>query len=373
MESSLKILHLEDSQDDHELVRLAMRSDGLAFELSRVENKQDFESALTVGGFDIILCDYEIPGYGGLAAMDLAQKKCPDIPFLFVSGFLGEEKATESLKLGATDCVLKDKLSRLAPSINRALREADERRQRREAEVALVRKVAELGSSNDELQQFAFITSHHLQEPLRTTIAYAGRLASHLDGNLDAESKEYLDYIVAGASQMKELVQAITVYQDLSRQQPRKEAVQPDRLVGEIIAEFQERVRKTQANIEFSAMPGLNANESLIKLLFYHLIDNSLKFCSQEKPQIQINARDQGEYILFSVADNGIGMDCQIGNRIFDIFQRLHHQDEYPGVGIGLAICRKIVALYNGKIWVASKPDAGATFYFSLPKDVCML
>lgn len=366
MESPLRILHLEDNADDAELVRMALTAEGLSYDITHVATRKKYLSALQTGKYDIVLGDYDLPGYDGLAALKDALNHLPNTPFIFVSGFLGEEKAIEALKQGATDYVLKDKLSRLAPSMRRALREAEERRQRRQAEAALVRKVAELERSNVEFRQCTLVGSDHLRRPLDEIVTQAIELNELLEGKLDEQSDKLLDDIVDNAGKIQKMLLAVNRKVKIGEQDPYPEEVALEKVLSDVILEYDNAIRELDAMVEFDTMPSLRANRFLLHELFVNLIDNALKFRTDTPPHIQINVRKQEGYYLFSVADNGIGVASQDANRIFEMFERVH-SGRYPGVGSGLAICKQIVTLYRGKIWVASHSGQGATFYFSLP------
>ncbi len=235
---------------------------------------------------------------------------------------------------------------------------------------SLERRAAELFASNTELERFAYIASHDLQEPLRMVSSFMGLLEEGLDGQLDAANKQYLHFAVDGAERMKKLIQDLLLY---SRVGANKEEFVPTDL-NEVMAYttrvLEEDITKNGAILTVNPMPVIKANKSLITQLFVNLVNNALKYHAGKKPEIKVGyTEEQGNYIFY-VKDNGIGIDPKFFDKIFIIFQRLHSKTEYSGTGIGLAICKKIVDTHKGKIWVASEKGKGSTFYFSIPKHI---
>jgi len=240
-------------------------------------------------------------------------------------------------------------------------------RQRRRMEKKLKQTMAELKRSNDELQQFAYVASHDLQEPLRMVASYVQLLAKRYKGKLDQDADDFIDYAVDGAIRMQGLINDLLAY---SRVGTRGRPFEPTDLVeifDRAVANLQAAVVETDAQVDHGPLPTLAIDRVQFTQLFQNLIGNALKFHNDKSPRIHVAAEQKnGEYIL-SVRDNGIGIDQEYAGRIFMIFQRLHNHTEYKGSGIGLAICKKIVERHGGRIWVESNPGQGATFYFTVP------
>lgn len=238
---------------------------------------------------------------------------------------------------------------------------------RRSAEEQLSRQAAELSRSNVELQQFAYVASHDLQEPLRMVASYLELLARRYRGKLDAEADEFINYAVDGATRMKALIGDLLMYSRVGREELHPEPVNMEEVLARTLVNLKMIIEETGAEITHSALPILGGDRSQLVQLFQNLIANALKFRSDATPQIHINAieTDAADW-LFSVRDNGIGMEMQYADRIFIIFQRLHSRAEFPGTGIGLAVCKKIVERHGGRIWVESEPGVGTTFFFTL-------
>ena len=235
------------------------------------------------------------------------------------------------------------------------------------AEEALLRRTAELARSNKDLEQFAYVASHDLQEPLRMVSSYTQLLARRYRGQLDAAASEFIAYAVDGANRMQKLIDDLLAY---SRVGTRAKAFQP----ADCTAVFDRALANLKAAIETSGtvvthgpLPAVVHDNLLLVQLFQNLIGNAIKFHVEKPPRIHVSAEQKGEEWVFAVRDNGIGIDPQYAERIFTIFQRLHTGDEYPGTGIGLAICKKIVERRGGRIWVESQPGTGSTFYFTIP------
>jgi signal transduction histidine kinase len=231
-------------------------------------------------------------------------------------------------------------------------------------------KSEELIRSNNELSQYAYVASHDLQEPLRTITNFVGLLEEKYATSMDADTKTYIRFVVRGANTMKNLINHLLDFSRIGRNVSFAR-VDTDKVLRELLDNMEEAIRESKAEIDFSVMPVLNANEIEIKQLFQNLISNAIKFRKKDTPlKIEIKVNEKPNEWLFSVKDNGIGMEEKSYDKIFIIFQRLHNASEYPGTGIGLATCKKIVSLHGGRLWVESKPDEGSTFFFTISKSL---
>jgi hypothetical protein len=240
-------------------------------------------------------------------------------------------------------------------------------RQRRRMEKKLKRIMAELKRSNDELQQFAYVASHDLQEPLRMVASYVQLLARRYKGKLDSDADEFIDYAVDGATRMQGLINDLLAYSRVGTRGRPFEMTDLTGIFDRAVANLQAAVVETRARIDHDPLPAMMIDRVQFTQLFQNLIGNAIKFHGDQSPRIHVGARKKGEEYIISVSDNGIGIDPEYAERIFMIFQRLHNRTEYQGTGIGLAICKKIVERHGGRIWVESKPGQGATFSFSIP------
>ncbi len=236
-------------------------------------------------------------------------------------------------------------------------------------EEELARRTAELQRSNAELERFAYVASHDLQEPLRTITSYVQLLARRYQGKLDDDADELIHYAVEGANRMRQLIQGLLAY---ARVQTRGDVFEPvplEEILAEALDGLQLAIEESGATVTHGPLPVVTADPSQIGQVFSNLIANALKFRSAEPPAIEIRAERQRDDWVFSIRDHGIGIDPQFFDRIFIVFQRLHGMAEYPGTGLGLALCKRIVERHGGRIWVESRPGHGSTFSFTLPAD----
>ena len=501
----VRILHLEDNGSDRELIKALLEEEGIGCAIRAVDTREEFLDAVRRDDWDLVLSDYTLPGFDGTLALTLAVEVNPDIPFIFVTGTMGEDVAVESIKKGAIDYVLKQNITRLPSAINRALKEREERLQRLKAEAelrqseqqfhtlaelvpqlvwicspdgsniycnqrwvsytgmapgentggdwefpfhpddrhpawttwnhrsgdigshrmecrlrakdgsyrwfladraplvddegnilkwfgtftdiedlkraeedlreshhALVLRAEELNRSNAELQQFAYVASHDLQEPLRMVASYTQLLGKRYRGRLDADADEFIRYAVEGAQRMKTLINDILAYSRVNTSPQKFVWVDCESLLATAMDNLEIATQEARATIYYDPLPTVQGDPTQLGEVFQNLIGNALKFRGKREPLVHISANmHEGEW-RFSVCDNGIGIDPQNAERVFAIFQRLHTREEYPGTGIGLAMCRKIVERHHGKIWVEPNPEAGSTFFFTLPAQTAL-
>ncbi|AMV73597.1 hypothetical protein JCM30471_20140 [Desulfuromonas carbonis] len=238
--------------------------------------------------------------------------------------------------------------------------------ERKAAQQALKKTVADLQRSNRELEQFAYVASHDLQEPLRMVNSYVQLLARRYQGRLDADADEFIGFAVEGASRMQRLINDLLTFSRAGRQDEALVPVDCDQLLATVRQNLKLAIEKSGATLEVAPLPTVLGAGSQLVQVFQNLIANALKFHGDKPPQIEIAATRQGDKYIFSVRDHGIGIDPQYFSKIFIIFQRLHGKKEYPGTGIGLAVTKKIIEQHGGRIWIESSPGAGTTFFFTL-------
>jgi signal transduction histidine kinase/integral membrane sensor domain MASE1 len=243
-------------------------------------------------------------------------------------------------------------------------------KQREQAEKALIKQAEELTRSNAELEQFAYIASHDLQEPLRMVASFVQLLERRYKDKLDSDANEFIAYAVEGAKRMQALINGLLAYSRIGTHGKPFELTDCEAVLESALSNLRVAIEESNAIVTHDPLPTVMADGSQLIQLFQNLIGNALKFCNIKAPEIHIGVKQRYGEWLFSVKDNGIGIDPQYAERIFVIFQRLHTRSEYSGTGIGLAICKKIVERHGGRIWVESELGKGATFYFTIPDRV---
>jgi len=327
--------------------------------------------------------------------MSLARQRFADVPAIIVSGAIGEETAIETLKAGATDYVLKDRLGRLGPVTRRALQEAEQLKEKKQAEAKLLQAMeelelrvakrteelrhyaAQLEWRNRELQDFASVASHDLQEPLRKIQIFGDLLARDLKDSMPEAARFYLSRMTHAAGRMQELIRALLVHARASTATAPFVRVELRRVVAEVISGFEEAVNRSGATFEIDHLPTIDGDPVQMIQLFQNLIGNAIKYARREQPPIvKISGREippragqPGGRCEIRVQDNGIGFNIKYLDRIFRPFQRLHGQPEYEGTGMGLAICRSIVERHGGTITAQSQPGEGSVFILDLPME----
>ncbi|OGI02303.1 MAG: hypothetical protein A2X42_07015 [Candidatus Margulisbacteria bacterium GWF2_38_17] len=544
MAKELRILIVEDSEDDAFFMVREVSRGGYYVISERVENAVDMKSLLESKTWDVIISDYNLPKFSAPEALKLIKALRIDLPFIIISGVVGEEIAVKAMKAGAHDFIMKGNLTRLVPAIERELKEAEDRRERINAEqqlrnseeryravielspdgifiynaeaivfansasavlvglnrpedivrssiydfvhpesrriitdtfndvlllnkkiffrdlkllkeagpivfvdgaavpfnymgekaillearditerksmeealmkardelelrvkqrtneleisneqlrqeinerhrieAALERQAQELIESNSklekvnqelersnrELELFAYVASHDLQEPLRMVASYVQLLARRYKGKFDTDADEFINYAVDGATRMQQMINDLLLYSRVETQGKELAPVDCELVFNRTISDLQLKIDETKAVVTSDPLPLVVGDEFQLGQLFQNLIGNAIKFHGIEPPRVHISAERKGTEWLFSVKDNGIGLDQKYSERIFVVFQRLHFRDEYQGTGIGLAVCKKIVERHGGRIWVESTPGKGSVFYFTL-------
>jgi signal transduction histidine kinase len=367
--TQLRVLIVEDDHADVELLLLNLRKEGFDVSGDVAQTVEEFTSRIQTIGYDLILADYNLPQWRGTEALDILCRENLDVPLIVVTGYLSEEKAMECIKQGASDCVLKGHIARLSASVRRALEEKRLRDQRRKAEKELASKVVELARSNAELEQFAYVASHDLQEPLRMIANYTQLLAERYRGQLDEQADKYIRYSVDGAVRMQALIQDLLRFSQVGKVELEPRATECLAVVKQALQNLQAMVVESSAVVNWDGLPVVLADPSQLTQVFQNLIANAIKFRGAETPVIQIDAAKKDDEWVISVSDNGIGIPADSWQDIFIIFRRLHTRAEYEGNGIGLSICKKIIERYGGKLWIEAQAQPGCRFKFTLPAE----
>lgn len=501
----LKILYLEDSEHDAEIVGRTLKNEGIDFSVKLVDSQNEYEDALGEYQPDLILADHSLFEFNSVQALKIFKSYNLKIPFILVTGTVSEEFAVNILKEGADDYLLKDNLARLPKAIinalekfridrerqqylkdivanesllketekmanigswqtdmitgtvkcsdqqnriygyepgeiipgyetflshvhpgeielvKKAMDEAIESRDSYESEFRIIDKAGnvkyihskiviernskglptrlagfnqditernlskirlnqlnenlqkyaeELESSNIELERFAYIASHDLQEPLRMVSSFMGLLQKKYNDKFDDTARSYIRFAVDGAERMKKLILDLLLFSRVDTHNEAMQMVNCNELMEEVQQDLLSAITESKATIRVNQLPNLRGYKSQLEQLFQNLIGNAIKYRNEKLPLIEISCEEKEKYRQFCVQDNGIGIDPKFFQKIFIIFQRLHNKDDYSGTGIGLAIARKIVERHGGTIWVESEPGQGSSFYFTIAKKI---
>jgi PAS domain S-box-containing protein len=243
--------------------------------------------------------------------------------------------------------------------------------ERKKSEEQLAKTMGELKRSNEELQQFAYVSSHDLQEPLRMVTSYTQLLAGRYKGRLDSDADEFIAFAVDGCHRMQGLIKDLLVYSRAGTNGRVLREVSAENALKEALANLRATIDQSGAVVTHDALPAVRTDETQLTQVFQNLVGNAIKYHGAEVPRVHVSVtKNGGDEWIFSVRDNGLGIDPQYFDRIFILFQRLHGRDEFEGTGIGLAICKKILERLGGRIWVESQANKGSTFYFALPETM---
>jgi PAS domain S-box-containing protein len=246
----------------------------------------------------------------------------------------------------------------------------DDITERKAADAELRRAHDELARSNAELEQFAYVASHDLQEPLRMVSSYTQLLGRRYGDRFDGDAREFMGYIVDGAARMKQLIEDLLAYSRVGTRGKEFRPVEVEAALRRALMNLKNAIDESSGAVTNDPLPTVRGDDTQLAQLFQNLIGNALKFRSPSVPRIHVSCIEKDAEWELAVRDNGIGIDPQYFERIFMVFQRLHNKTEYPGTGIGLAICKKVVERHGGRIWVTSKVDEGTAFHFTLPKEI---
>jgi len=236
-----------------------------------------------------------------------------------------------------------------------------------ERTLELERSNRELARSNRELEQFAYVASHDLREPLRMVTSYTNLLARRYQGKLDATADEFIGYALEGCERMRQLIHDVLEYSRVDRQhQP--ETVECEEALAAACNDLSVAIESSGATISHDRLPRVDCTRSQLVQVLENLLSNAIKYRGEESPRIHVGADERPDEVRLFVRDNGIGIDMKHAERIFGMFQRLHSRGTYPGTGMGLAMCKKIVEVHRGRIWVESTPGEGSTFWCAFPR-----
>ena len=225
----------------------------------------------------------------------------------------------------------------------------------------------ELARSNTDLRDFAYVASHDLKKPLQSIEGFAKLLARRYKGKLDAKADEFIEYIGSGVYRMQELIKDLLEYSQIGAKEKKVKPTDCRLIVEKAVGNLQAAIEESKAVVTYDELPTVMVDTPQMISLFQNLIDNAIKFRGEDVPRVHISAERKGDEWVFSIRDNGIGIEPKDAQRIFGMFQRLHGSTDYPGTGIGLSICKKIIERHGGRIWLESETGKGSTFYFTMP------
>jgi signal transduction histidine kinase len=364
VKQGLKILLLEDSAADAELLHRELRKGGLNFSARRVETQPEFLAQLDEFEPDVVISDYMLPSFNGLKALELVRQKSEVLPFILVSGHIGEERATDALKLGATDFILKGRLARLVSSVRGSLREVEVIAARHQIELEREQQRLELERSNSDLEAFAYVASHDLKAPLRAIAHLAEWIEEDVGATARPDTIENLRLLRGRVTRLQGLLDRLLAYARVGRPNDHVEAIDIVEMVHDIVS-----LLDPPAGFIVTCegpMPVIRTHRIPIRKVLENLISNALRHHDRAEGRVVISMRSEHGVAKFLVADDGPGIAPRFHEKIFMIFQTLASRDEVESSGIGLAIVRKMVENHGGRIFVESAPpERGATFVFT--------
>ncbi len=363
---------VEDSERDAALLLRELQKAGYIPVHKRVDTAADLNIALIDETWDIIISDHSMPSFSSLEALALMHSKGFDLPFIIVSGQIGEDLAVKAMRAGAHDYIMKGNLKRLGPAIERELLESANRAQRRKAEMDLTKREEELRLSKimeGMKDEFIGMVSHELKTPL--TIIIGSLRVAQSEGITAKQSSELIQDAISSAESLAVMVDNLL---ELSRHQSKQLRLQNEKndvkaVVLAVAQKFNTRSAAHVLKIELpDSLPPVNFDRVRIERVLYNLIENAIKY-SPHGGEVRIRIQMGDGRIVFSVCDQGIGISPENQARLFQRFQRLDIQEEHniAGVGLGLRVCRILVESHGGNIWVESKPGEGSTFFFTIP------
>jgi light-regulated signal transduction histidine kinase (bacteriophytochrome)/CheY-like chemotaxis protein len=405
-----KILLVDDREDNLLSIETILESDGYIF-VKANSGRQALKILLTEFDFALILMDVKMPNLNGFetAALIYERERLKHIPIIFITAnSYGDENVFKGYRTGAVDYIYKPinpellrakvgvfvdlykknhrllaqerKLVAINTSLELEINERKISEQKvKDLNQQLLENIARLESANKELDRFAFMASHDLQEPLRKMLMFSDRLSVKFKDILDEDARNYISKIQNAGKRMKALVEDILTFSKLSMEKDSFVYSDLNQLLSDVLSDMEETIKEKKARVIVEELPGLYVNPGLIRPLFYNLISNALKYSKNDVPPVvrihsegpslngHAEPEDENKYCRIMVQDNGIGFEQQYSEHIFGMFKRLHLKNKYEGTGIGLALCKKIVEEHNGYISAISKVGEGSTFIVSLP------
>jgi len=368
MHGSLRVLLIDDSEDDAQLILRELRRGGYEVEYELVETRPAMEAALSKSVWDIVLSDYTMPFFNAMEALETLKATGLDIPFLVLSGTINEETAVTALKAGAHDFLLKGKLARLIPAIERELGDAEIRRAHRKAETDRETLIETLAVTNAELERFMYAAFHDLKAPLVTIKGFLGVLKNDLQAQKQEQIERDIERITGAADKLEELLADLLKLSQIERVSNQPEEIDLYRLAEDALETLDMGIRSNNITINISPdLPIVYGDRIRLREVLVNLIDNAAKYAhNQPNSVITIGSREEGGEQIIFVKDNGLGIEPRYHTRIFNLFEKLDPTME--GTGLGLPLTKRIIELHGGRIWVESTGlEQGSTFCFTIP------
>lgn len=377
------VLIIDDTPDN--VAVLAEHLVGHGFSVMVAQDGEEGIGRAQFGRPDLILLDVMMPGIDGFETCRRLKSdpRTRDIPLIFMTALTEIGDKIRAYKVGGVDYVTKpfhaeEVLARINTHLSlqamrrqmaeRNLQLQKEIAVRQKAEAVLAQRSQELARSNAELEQMAYVASHDLQEPLRMVASYLQLLEQRYGARLDADAHEFIEFAVDGAKRMRALIDDLLTYSRLGTKAQPLRPTDCNTVMQSALRSLGVAIAESGAQIDCAALPVVMGDAAQLTQLFQNLLANAIKFRAGQAPRISVRAEEEEGCWRFAVRDNGIGIAPEYFERIFEMFQRLHSRGAYPGTGIGLAICKKIVERHGGRIWVESAPEQGALFQFTLPR-----
>jgi signal transduction histidine kinase len=322
---------------------------------------------LQPGKFQILLADLMMPGMDGIALLQAALRKDPDLMGIIMTGAGTIATAVEAMKAGAFDYLLKPfKLSAMLPVLSRALAVRRLRLENAELQRRIHQRTVELEAANKELETFSYSVSHDLRAPLRAMCGFAEILASEHAQSLPDDAKKLLARIEANSTRMEQLIEDLLRFSHLGRKSLAKAPVDIAAIVNTVVEDKRAEYPNRSIEVKIGQLPETLGDQSLIKQVYVNLLSNAFKFTApREQALIEVGSREEDGECIYFVRDNGVGFDMKHAGNVFGVFERLHSDKDFPGTGIGLSIVQRIVQRHGGRIWIEAAVDKGAVFFFT--------
>jgi signal transduction histidine kinase len=366
--SILKILMLEDQEDDADLVKRALRKGGIVFESRRVDDRENFEKALDEFKPDVILSDHSLPQFNSIEALQIKADKAPEIPFILVTGAVSDEFAAQCIKLGADDYILKTNLSRLSASLNNAVEHRTLERMRAEGERILQEQNMQLTKAHKEIDSFVYSVSHNLRSPIASVLGLVN-LAKQENNRSVPDTMKYLDLIEKSVKKLDDTIKEILDYSKNERVDLKIEPIDLKTLIDDCLSRLQyirgyDQITK-QINLNEASL--FYSDRFRISIMLVNLFSNSIKYCDEHKEHklLRVKVTVSPEKAIIEVTDNGIGISESRQPLIFNMFYRGTERSD--GAGLGLYVVKEVLNKLGGTVAVDSQPDLLTTFTITLP------